>query len=38
MKEFVRESNRIEGMYHPPTDVEVEAHAEFLYELAGKSA
>ena len=30
LKEFVRESNRIEGMYHPPTDAEVEAHAEFL--------
>lgn len=30
LEDFVRESNRIEGIVREPTDVEIEAHEEFL--------
>lgn len=30
LREFVRESNRIEGIHRDPTDAEITAHHEFL--------
>lgn len=30
LREFVRESNRIEGIFRDPTDAEIEAHKAFL--------
>lgn len=31
LEDFVRESNRIEGIHRDPTKEEIEAHADFIY-------
>ena len=32
LEDFIRESNRIEGLYHDPTQDEVDAHVAFLVQ------